>query len=431
MADGLFGGNFDVNALMSDPTMQLALSLLAQPNRNALGQRIPFGQQIGGAAQQFQQAQMALENLKAKKVAGQREERLAAEQARQVKQQQDFQQKLASGAFNDANGQIDWNKVQVAGITGGVLPLEQGLRVQEMEEGRKSREAMQKATLQQQEELKQATLQQQRGLAEERLQQQRMLAGMTNTIMQQNAGTQRQNAETQRMLAEARIAEIKQRQAANPAGNSPTYKSGVRILEQQAKVLPQFDEVENDLKRWQDLNAQVQTGPITGRRPISFDPNYQELETLQNKLAMNNFKPGQGQMSNFERALIVGGGPNTHNNPETNMHITAIMQGAVQNAREKQDFQSAWLESNKTLGGADTAWQKYLNDNPRFIKEARTKQIVPNTARQDWGTYFQGKLSTPTTPTFQSADEVKAAHKAGKLSRDEALRILRDQFRMQ
>src|SRR5574337_37785 len=407
MADGLFGdnsGGFDFNKLLMDPTMQMAISLLSQPNRNQLGQRIPVGQQLGGAAQQFQQAMMAVENMKAKKVAGQREARLAAEQERQVKLQEDFRQKLASGAFNDPNGQIDWNKVQEAGVAGGVLPIEQGLRVQEMEESRKSREAMTREQIKAREEaqqqaleLRREALKQQEALAQQGFGLRRDIAGMTNAIAGQNAATQRQNAETQRMLAEARIADIKQKQAMNPAGNSPTYKSGVRILEQQAKILPQFDEIENDLKRWQDLNAQVTTGPVAGRRLISFDPAYQELETLQNKLAMNNFKPGQGQMSNFERTLIVGGGPNTHNNPETNMRITAVMQGAVQNAREKQDFQSTWLETHKTLGGADAAWQKYLNDNPRFVKDPKTKQIAPNPARQDWGTYFQGKLAAPAT----------------------------------
>lgn len=386
MADGLFGdGAF--GQFMADPMTQMGIALLAARRRDERGRGTGFGEQLGeafGTTMGWQQrvAQMQMQQL-------QRQQALAAQQRQQ--QEDAFRGRIKAGEFNTPEGQLDYEKLSGAGLAEGAMPLDTGLRLQEMRTNREERLAANKDMAAQRAELMREQMAQRGELAQANIAMRRDLAGMTGAIAQQNAATQR-------MMVEARIADMRNKQSVSPFAATPTYKSGVRVLEQQTKRLPELDQIENDIKRWQELNQKVDTGPVSGRLPTQyFNAEFQELKALENKLAMNNFKAGQGQMSNFERNLIVGGGPNTKNYREANQNITQIMMGATQNAREKLDFQQAWLDAKGTIAGADAAWQKYLDDNPRFVL-GKDKTLVPNPQRADWGTYFAQTAAAPQQP---------------------------------
>lgn len=387
MADGLFGdGQF--GEFMMNPMAQLGIALLAAPRRDAQGRGTGLGQQLGSAMNTSMGWQQALGQMRAQQMQQQQM------QAQQQKAQREaaLRERMTKGEFNTPEGQLDYEKLFQQGIMEGVMPFESGMKLQETKENREERLAQNKALAEQRAELLREQMAQRGEIAQAQIDMRRDLAGMTSAIA-------RQNADTQRMMVQARIDDMKQRQAISPFSQAPSYKSGLRVLEQQTKELPALDQVENDIKRWQQLNDTVDTGPVAGRLPTQyFNSEFQELKALENKLAMNNFKPGQGQMSNFERSLIVGGGPNTKNYREANRNITQIMLGATQNAREKLDFQQAWLDAKGTVAGADAAWQKYLDANPRFTLDAKTKTLMPNQKRQDWGSFFAGTAAAPQAP---------------------------------
>jgi len=169
-----------------------------------------------------------------------------------------------------------------------------------------------------------------------------------------------------------------------------TYNAGVKEIGKEEASLTATNQVAQALKRFQELNDEVTTGRVSGMRPAILQPKLQELQQLQNWLQVNNFKPGQGQISNFERSLMKGAGPQVTNDKEANDSIIAIQLGGMQTAKERLDFKEDYIEKNKKLLGADEKWNKYVEENPRFVKDEKTGKIVKNENRKSWREYFGG-----------------------------------------
>lgn len=189
------------------------------------------------------------------------------------------------------------------------------------------------------------------------------------------------------------------------------YSSGLKELQKDDTAMAASSEMLNNLKRWEELNARTMTGPIAGRRPISFDADYQELKRLENWLGANNFKPGQGSISNFERGLIKGGGPNTENDEVTNKNIIRIMSGGIMNMRDRANFREQYLNAKGNLLGADRAWQEYLDANPRYVQD-KSGSVVDNPNRTEWQAYFSGSAKAaqpPQAPKSFSGSEIPQA----------------------
>ena len=184
--------------------------------------------------------------------------------------------------------------------------------------------------------------------------------------------------------------------------DKPAYNAGLREVQKDETSLANVTQMENALKRWSELNANVSTGRVAGLRPAVGQPQYQELVQLQNYLAVNNFKPGQGQISNFERQLIKGAGPSVSNDAETNQRIVDIQLGAVQNARDRAEFRERYLDKHKKLLGADKEWNEYIEKNPRFTK-GEDGAIIPNPKRKEWTDHFSSLLDD-AAPSYSGPD---------------------------
>lgn len=185
-----------------------------------------------------------------------------------------------------------------------------------------------------------------------------------------------------------------------------TYTAGLAEVKKDEQNLANVAQLETALKRWSEVSPSVMTGRVTGLIPAVGQPERQELIQLQNYLGMNNFKPGQGQISNFERSLIKGAGPNVTNDKETNDRIVQIQLGGVQNARDRAAFREAYLEVNKKLLGADKKWNDYIEKNPRYIPSPEGRgAIIANPRRTEWTEWFkkdlspQGSVAAPASPT--------------------------------
>ena len=172
--------------------------------------------------------------------------------------------------------------------------------------------------------------------------------------------------------------------------NSPTYKAGLAELKRDEASVQSASEMEGAYNRWKQLNATQNTGPIAGRNPANmFNTDYQSMGTLENFFSMNNFKSGQGAMSNAERAYIKGAGPQRTNNKETNDSIIAVKLGALENQKDMYNFKEYTLQTKGSLLGANKQWQDYIEKNPRYTIDKKGT-IVPNENRQTWEEYFQG-----------------------------------------
>jgi hypothetical protein len=225
--------------------------------------------------------------------------------------------------------------------------------------------------------------------------------GVDNTATQGFAEVQRK-AEMDKANIEYRRAQAKSLGQSLEPPKKPSqfdvasYKFGLKQLERDEKDIEQASAVEQAAKRFQQLNQNVETGRIMGMMPAIGNPERQELEQIQNFLTLNNFKPGQGAISNVEREYMKGAGPSLMNDRQTNDNITQIMVGAAQNARERANFRQMWLDQNRNLSGADAAWQKYIDANPRFLPQ-KNGAIVENARRVPPEEFF-GLASSPQQP---------------------------------
>lgn len=171
--------------------------------------------------------------------------------------------------------------------------------------------------------------------------------------------------------------------------------SGQKELEKDAEVMQSAQSIAEDARRFMDLNSRTTTGPIVGKGivggtrsiiPGSEDAkNLQEMEKIEGRLSMNNFKPGQGQISNMERGLIKSSGPNRGYEADVNSDIARVMIGGVQNLQDRNAFKQDFLAKNQTLNGAEAQWNEYVNANPRYIAD-QTKEgrLAPNDQRMEW-----------------------------------------------
>jgi len=196
------------------------------------------------------------------------------------------------------------------------------------------------------------------------------------------------------------------------------YAAGVADLKKDDADLIKAKDLENAFQTWAALQPNVTTGRVAGYLPAIGQPDRQTLEQLQNFLAINNFKPGQGQISNFERTLIKGAGPNVMNDPEVNMDIVKIGLGGVQNMKDRAAFREQYLQARGNLIGADQAWQKYVDANPRYTRDEATKRIVDNPARVGWQQYFGGGEPQPPYVPQGTQTYTPPTQKAGKIELD-------------
>jgi hypothetical protein len=187
-------------------------------------------------------------------------------------------------------------------------------------------------------------------------------------------------------LKEAQAAALPNKQTPQ---QTAAYNFGLREVAKDDAAVQKAAEIEEKAKRWLTLNANVATGRVAGMTPAIGNPERQELEQIQNFLTMNNLPHGQGAVATVERQYIRGSGPTVYNDKETNDNIIRIMIGGAQNARDRADFREAWLQQEKSLLGADAAWRKYINANPRYIP-TKDGGLVENTNRSDPMTSLPG-----------------------------------------
>lgn len=156
-------------------------------------------------------------------------------------------------------------------------------------------------------------------------------------------------------------------------------------LEKEGVALTGLDDSIRALNEWDALNKQVMTGPILGGRHQMFTKEFQRMQQLERWFQANMFKPGQGQISNFERDIIKESFPSRSYNQEANAEISLILKGAAQTLKDRHQFRELYLQQNPkgSLLGADKKWADYVNANPRYIRN-ESGAVIENPDFQPW-----------------------------------------------
>lgn len=171
-----------------------------------------------------------------------------------------------------------------------------------------------------------------------------------------------------------------------------------RLAEQEADARG-LGSIASDAQRFKTLNERTDTGPIVGSAPIAWvrglgNDDVQEMKGIQDRLTPKMREPGSGATSDFDAKMFQSALFGLNKNKGANEAIANAMILKAKAEKDRVAFNSAYLQANNTLRGADAAWSKYATDNPIFDPTSEgVPKINPN--RQDWGSYFSGQQQTP------------------------------------
>lgn len=151
-------------------------------------------------------------------------------------------------------------------------------------------------------------------------------------------------------------------------------------------------------KRFLDLNDRVETGgkfAIPGAQSIgsALDSDVSEMSSITAKIAPTLRAPGSGAVSDFDAKQFLRGTVGLDKPREANRAIATAGLAASQLTIDRGQFERAYFDANKTLSGADRAWQSYLNANPIFDPSAKEGELRLNSNRKGWRDFFKGQSS--------------------------------------
>ena len=164
--------------------------------------------------------------------------------------------------------------------------------------------------------------------------------------------------------------------------------------------IDQATRLEDLSNEWLQLQEQVQTGTWDLKTPIVRQVSklgnqaLERLESITAELAPLNRVAGTGAVSNYDAEQLTNQQPSIEKTPEANKMIIQYRLRAAQNLKEKAAFDRAYFEANRSMQGAQRAWDEYKNANPLAIKNPDKKSTVPfalNDKRMSWAEYFRLK----------------------------------------
>ena len=176
------------------------------------------------------------------------------------------------------------------------------------------------------------------------------------------------------------------------------YKAGRKQIEKLAGDLNQMRDVMNMAQQFKELNKVQDTGGILLNTPVSRlganivgDKELSLMYSLTDKLTPLMRQGMPGSASNLDVAMFRSATISPEKPKEANDVIADGLIIAAKNKQGELEFKSAYLQKYGTLDGADSLWNKYLEDNSIFVKgPGGLPQLNPN--RKDWREYFGGDL---------------------------------------
>lgn len=115
--------------------------------------------------------------------------------------------------------------------------------------------------------------------------------------------------------------------------------------------------------------------------------NAAKIGSLGPDILRQNYVKGSGALSENELKAYLASGPSRENSKTTNLALVDKYRQVADWQEEKAQFIEHWRDTFGTSSGIDKAWAEYKKENPLFVKDEKTKQIVANSQRPsaiDW-----------------------------------------------
>lgn len=170
-----------------------------------------------------------------------------------------------------------------------------------------------------------------------------------------------------------------------------------------------------DLMDVQDTGGVLINTPLIGSAMKKFDPELNEMQSIQDRLTPQQRVAGSGATSDFDAKMFQNALPSPDKPKATNENIIKAIQTRENDTLNYQSFLSDYLDVNGHLNGADKYWQEYINNNPIF--DPTKNDMTLNANRMDYKSYFGGSGgATPQQPdmggqmSFNTLEEAEAAN---------------------
>jgi len=184
------------------------------------------------------------------------------------------------------------------------------------------------------------------------------------------------------------------------------FHSAQNRVEELAKMdaaVEQSHALADQARKFQALNANVITGPLTGSVPeIGQSADMQSLDKISKSL-LTAVPRLPGSQSNFDSVNIGKSTLSPKAPKEVNDAIARRYIALDTLNTEKQEFLNNWrtVHSGSTQG-ADTVWTKYLKENP-ILDPKHPKEALPNPDRMPIEEWVDKTYYSPPKPAVRSA----------------------------
>lgn len=172
-------------------------------------------------------------------------------------------------------------------------------------------------------------------------------------------------------------------------------EDGRKESKKSQEVLDLLDRAESYLK-------EIDTGgafgiPIVGT-PLqaiyeAYGTNYGNFASVALGLQRQEYVPGEGQISNYERELFARANLGLNKTNESNAEIIAARRAIERRRIQRNEFFQRYFDANKHLNGAQEYWNQYIEANPaiREVVDPQTKEsrIVYNTTAKSPYDFFR------------------------------------------
>jgi len=158
------------------------------------------------------------------------------------------------------------------------------------------------------------------------------------------------------------------------------------------------------------------TGPLTSWNIGKIDSDNQAFESAKARLTPLLGQKMKGSFSDNDVRLLQSSISGPWTNADTiKTNLTALRAASERSAMRSQ-FYEDFRDVNKTLRGADAAWDKFKNDNPILIEDKKAAGNVKlNPKRnEDYSNYLRGVSVAPKGNFAAAVEKLKANPKLAK-----------------
>jgi len=166
-----------------------------------------------------------------------------------------------------------------------------------------------------------------------------------------------------------------------------------------------------DLLEVQDTGGAMINTPVIGSAMKLFDPELNEMQSIQSELAPKMRVPGSGSSSDMDVQMFKAATIGPEKPKQTNENIAQAFSTAQQNLIDRDQFLRDYLDYHGHVQGAEQSWNDYLNNNPIFSPDSTPESPQLNPDRLGYREYFSGGKTG--APEESKLDKIKK-HMASK-----------------